>query len=462
MKQIILAGGGGSRLWPVSRNSFPKQFLHFGDKQSLLQKTVLRFYPAVAAKDILIVTNQDYYHLALKQLKSIDPAFEKQILVEPERKNTAPAIALAVKYFQEVLGVGEDESFLVSSADHVISPESTLLSVAREEESLVSKGHHLVFGIRPHKPETGYGYIKTGEPEGKNCLRVERFVEKPDLMTAQNYLLSGGYLWNAGMFLFHFGTFLKEMELHCPSITSLLQGTFQETIARFSEMPDLSIDYALLEKSQSILVAPLDITWSDVGSWDSVYDLLEKDTNKNVKVGNVLDVNTNNCLIMGDRRLISTIGLDDLIIIDTEDALLIGKKGESQAVKQLAAEIKRRGAKEASEHVVTQRPWGSFTVLEEGERFKIKRILVEPEQRLSLQKHYHRNEHWVVVKGTAKVTVGEKETFVHENESVYISKSQVHRLENPGKVPLEVIEVQVGEYVGEDDIVRIEDIYQRV
>lgn len=462
MKYVILAGGSGTRLWPFSRNAFPKQFLHFGDGESLLQKTIKRFYPAVAPKDILVVTNQAYYHLVKNQLCAVDPLFEQQILIEPEKKNTAPAICLAVKYLQEIQGMDQKECILVSSSDHIIAPEQVFLKAVSKGEEVVQNGHHLIFGIRPNKPEIGYGYIKSAETARPDINKVEQFVEKPDYPTAQSYLLSGEYLWNSGIFLFQAEAFLKEIAAFCPEITALSSGSFKEMISTFSEMPDISIDCALMERSKNTMVMPLDLSWSDVGSWDSVYDLLEKDKNHNVKIGNVVDIDTKNCLIMGDKRLISTIGLEDLLIIETEDALFIGKKGESQRVKHLVDELKKRQSTEPFEHLTSHRPWGTFTILEEGQRYKIKRIVVNPKQRLSLQMHYHRSEHWVVVKGTAKVTIGKDEQLVHENESVYVPKSQTHRLENPGKVPLELIEVQVGEYVGEDDIVRFEDIYQRV
>lgn len=459
MKYVILAGGSGTRLWPFSRSSFPKQFLHFGDGESLLQKTVKRYYPPVRSSDILIVTNQAYFHLVKNQLGSIDPAFEKQILVEPERKNTAPAIALAVKYLLE-MGAGREECFLVSSSDHIISPEKIFLEALKKGEEVAKEGRHVIFGIRPNKPETGYGYIKVHGDD--SICKVEEFVEKPDYSTAQKYLLSGQYLWNSGIFLFQIGAFLDEMAEFSPEIACLTSGSFRETVSQFSSMPDVSIDYALMEHSKNTMVMPLDLAWSDVGSWDSVYDLLNKDQYQNAKLGNVVDIETKNCLIMGGKRLISTIGLEDLLIIETEDALFIGKKGESQKVRSIVDELKKRNTKEPFEHLTSHRPWGKFTILEEGTRYKIKRIVVDPGQRLSLQKHYHRSEHWVVVKGTARVTIGQEERLVHENESVYVPKSGVHRLENPGKVPLELIEVQVGEYVGEDDIVRYEDIYGRV
>ncbi len=462
MKVVILAGGSGTRLWPFSRSSFPKQFLHFGDGQSLLQKTIKRFLPAVHPNDILVVTNQSYYHLVKTQITALDQRLENQILIEPEKKNTAPAICLAVKYIQEVLKADPTECILISSSDHIISPEDTFLKAIFQAETVARKGHHVIFGVRPHKPETGYGYIKANGDLDELAWQVEEFVEKPDYALAQTLLLSGSYLWNSGIFLFQIQTFLEEIQTHCPAISELLSGSFKELVARFYQMPDISIDFALMEKTNKTMVIPLNITWSDVGSWDSVYDVLEKDSNQNVKIGNVLDIDTKNCLIMGEKRLISTIGLEDLLVIETQDALFIGKKGESQRVKMLVEELKKQNASEPFDHLTSHRPWGSYTVLEEGIRYKIKRIVVDPNQRLSLQMHYHRSEHWIVVKGTAKVTIGNTEQLIHENESVYVPKSQVHRLENPGKVPLELIEVQVGEYVGEDDILRLEDIYNRV
>lgn len=340
MKHIILAGGSGTRLWPVSRNCYPKQFLQFGDGESLLQKTVKRFYPETSVENIIIVTGEAYLDLARSQLEAIHPSLAGQILVEPCKKNTAPAICLAIKYFQDVLKVGENECVLVSSADQFITPESKLLSTAFNGEKEVKKGKHLIFGIRPNKPETGYGYIKTKNKMDEDFNLVDQFVEKPDYPTAQLYLLSGNYLWNAGIFLFQIKAFFQDLYRHCPDIYSLLDGSFNDVYSRFSLMPNISIDYAFLEKSENLLVARLDVIWSDVGSWDSVYDLSQKDENQNVKIGNVLDIQTSGSLIMGKKRLISTVGLEDMIIVDTEDALYIGKKGKSQMVKDLVEKIK--------------------------------------------------------------------------------------------------------------------------
>ncbi len=461
MKIIILAGGSGTRLWPYSRSCFPKQFLHFGDQKSLLQKTIERFVGRYRYADLLIVTNQAYYHLVKTQVCEITPELENQILIEPERRNTAPAIALAIAYLQKIGVISLSETILVSSSDHFISPQEKFLDTIAKGETLAKKGNNVIFGIRPHKPEIGYGYIKAKRSLEPDIYEVDEFVEKPSLELAEQYLLDGHYLWNSGIFLFNVGTFMQEMQEHCPIISGKLQHPFEQCLAEFAEMPDISIDYALMEKSKKTVMIPLDVTWSDVGSWDSVYELLEKDENHNAKIGNVLDIDTHNCLIMGSKHLISTIGLKDLLVIETDDALFIGKKGESQRVKNLVDELKKRNAKEPFENLTSHRPWGKFTVLEEGIRYKIKRIVVDPGHRLSLQMHYHRSEHWIVVKGTAKVTIGDKEVLVHENESIYVPKSEVHRLENPGKVALELIEVQVGEYVGEDDIIRLDDIYGR-
>lgn len=462
MKIIILAGGSGSRLWPISRKSFPKQFLtFFEDQQSLLQKTLSRFLKCFKPQDLLIITNEAYLHLVKSQAKQVHPDLTQQILIEPKSKNTAPAIALAIKFLLERSQIQEREVVLISSSDHIISPEDEFLEKVKLAEQLAQKGSHVIFGIHPHKPETGYGYIQFKKSQA-GFFDVVSFKEKPDLETAQKYLLNGNYLWNSGIFAFQIQTLIKEMKLFCPSIGDQFEGSFQEMYQDFDNMPEESIDYVLMEKSQKIKVIPLHLTWSDVGSWDSVYEVLPKNAQGNVKMGNIVDIDTHNCLIMGDKRLIATIGLEDLLIIETDDAVFLGKKGESQRVKQLVDLVKKRHPKQIEEHRTIERPWGNYTILEEGERYKIKRIFVQPQQKLSLQMHYHRSEHWIVVKGTARVTVDENSSFLHENESIYVPKSTLHRLENPGKVPLEIIEVQVGEYVGEDDILRIEDIYGRV
>lgn len=462
MKVIILAGGKGTRLWPLSRESFPKQFLHFGDRLSLLQKTILRFSAAYSSEDIVILTNQNYYHIVCSQCKEIDSDFTYTILIEPESKNTAAAIALGAKYLQELKGVTEDDVFLVAPSDHLLHPESAFLSLLPLAEVHAKLGHILTFGVYPNAPETGYGYIKYIQEEQSDVCTVQAFIEKPSLDRAQSYLLSGDYLWNSGIFVFSMTTFWKELQLYAPAISDLFEGSFAQSVVRFSEAIDISIDHALLEKSQVVKVIPMHLSWSDVGSWDSVYASMEKDSASNVKVGNIIDIDTKNCLIFGGKRLISTIGLEDMLIIETSDALLVSKKGHSQKVKALVQQLTSNKMDQSIEHLTSHRPWGSYTILEEGYRYKIKKISVHPHQRLSLQLHYHRSEHWVVVRGTAKVRIGDEESILLENESIFVPKSKEHRLENPGKITLELIEVQVGEYVGEDDIVRIQDDYARV
>ncbi|MDP3013308.1 MAG: mannose-1-phosphate guanylyltransferase/mannose-6-phosphate isomerase, partial [Candidatus Subteraquimicrobiales bacterium] len=294
-----------------------------------------------------------------------------------------------------------------------------------------------------------------------NFFKVERFTEKPDVKTADRYINEGNYYWNSGMFAFSIGTMVEEFKKYAPEINKIAEMDFEGMTANFNQMPDISIDYAIMEKSDKVVMLPLDLYWNDIGSWDSLYDVLDKDENGNIKMGDILTLDTKNTLIIGNKRLISTIGLEDCLIVETDDAILIAKKGEAQKVRDVVNKLKNENRKEADEHVTTYRPWGSYTVLEEGPRYKIKRIVVNPQEKLSLQMHYHRSEHWVVVKGAAKVTIGDKEIYIHENESAYVPKSTSHRLENPGNDLLEIIEVQNGDYVGEDDIVRFEDVYGR-
>lgn len=445
-----MAGGSGTRLWPLSRKSLPKQFLKLGGQESLLQKTAKRLRGIAVAEDIFVITSADSFHEVAQELPQIP---RENIFIEPEQKNTAAAIALAMKMLIEKRGLSLDELVFVTPADHMISPEEKFWEAVKEGEKRALEGEIVTFGVFPSHPETGYGYIHA--KDGK----VEGFVEKPSLQKAQEYLLSGHYFWNSGMFLFSLKTMQSELQKYAPE---LALPSLEELLARFSALPKISIDYAVMEKSTHLAMVPLYLSWSDVGSWENVYELFEKDETQNVSYGNVMTLDTKGCLIFSQKRLIATVGVEDLMVIETGDALLVAKKGEGQKVKEVVEKLSGAGKPEAQTHLTTHRPWGLYTVLGEAERYKIKRIVVKPQEKLSLQLHYHRSEHWIVVSGTAKVTINDQEHLVHEGESIFVPKSAIHRVENPGKVILEIIEVQVGEYLGEDDIVRLEDIYGRL
>jgi len=467
MKALILAGGSGTRLWPLSRKNYPKQFLKINDDKSLLQQTIGRLLKVVKQEDIVVMTNSEYKYHVLTALNSLPlPIPVSNIILEPISKNTAPAIALGMRYCMERLGCKKDEVVFISPSDHIISPDERFVEYLILAEEIAKDGYIVTFGIKPGRPETGYGYIKTGNrlktADGRvEYYKAEKFTEKPDTKTAKRYIEEGNYYWNSGMFAFRIGTMIDEIKTYAEEIGRRLDAGFDDMVSDFKQMPDISIDYAVMERSDKVVMLPLDLYWNDIGSWDSLYDVLEKDEMGNIKKGNVISIDTQKSLIIGNKRLICTIGLEDCLIVETDDAILIAKKGEAQKVKYIVNELRGLDRKEADEHVTTYRPWGSYTVLEEGPRYKIKRITVNPQEKLSLQMHYHRSEHWVVVKGTAKVTIGGKEIFIHENESAFVPKSTLHRLENPGKVPLEIIEVQSGEYVGEDDIIRHDDVYGR-
>lgn len=486
MKALILAGGSGTRLWPLSRKNFPKQFLKLDGDRSLLRQTAERLSGVMAPEELIVLTNSDYKFHVMADLMPLfgNPQLNTQnsslntvfhMILEPLGRNTAPAIALGVKYCLERLGCDREEVIFVSPSDHIIRPVERFREYLRQAEEIAKKGFIVTFGIRPTRLETGYGYIKTSkqhevssmqsmsqEPGAMSALKVERFTEKPDAVTAAGYLSEGSYYWNSGMFAFSIGTIMEELEKYEPRISGMLEKSFDDMLSGFAHMPDISIDYAVMEKSDSVVTIPMDIYWNDIGSWDSLFDVLEKDEGANAKSGDVIAIDTKESMIIGDKRLIAAIGLEDCLIVETGDAVLIARRGHSQKVKELTNELKVRNRKEVSEHLTTYRPWGSYTILEEGERYKIKRIVVNPGEKLSLQKHHHRSEHWVVIKGAAKVTIDGREIFIHENESAYVPKSTLHKLENPGKVLLEIIEVQNGEYVGEDDIVRVDDVYGRI
>ena len=458
MTNIILCGGSGTRLWPISRTLMPKQFVKLFDDKSLFQLTVQR--NSKLCKSSFIVSNSEQYFLALDQLEELNIE-NNRYLLEPIGRNTAPAIALAC------MQLDFDEIVLVTPSDHLIKDEKEYEKVLKKAKEFASENKLVTFGINPTFAETGFGYIET-----VNEFDVKAFHEKPNFEIATSYLKAGNYYWNSGMFCFKAGVFLDELEKYSPEIyekSKIAFGNANNTnnLIRIkhedmANIPEDSIDYAVMEKSNIVKVIPSNISWSDVGSFDSLYEELPKDENNNTINDNHISIDSKNNLVYGVERKIATVDIEDLIIIDTGDALLISKKGSSQKVKKVVEKLKESNSQLHNIHLTGYRPWGSYTVLEESTGYKIKKIEVNPGKRLSLQKHFHRSEHWIVVSGTATVTVGDEKRLVRPNESTYIKAGELHRLENEGKIPVVLIEAQVGEYTGEDDIVRVEDDFSRV
>ncbi|MDH4318695.1 MAG: mannose-1-phosphate guanylyltransferase/mannose-6-phosphate isomerase [Desulfobulbaceae bacterium] len=465
LQPVILAGGTGSRLWPLSRELYPKQLINLTGEDSLLQTTLKRVSELPNCLSPIIVVGEEHRFLTKNQVEELGIFSEYHLLLEPIGRNTAPAISGAAFYAKKVNG-GEDVVLLVLPADHLIAKPLAFGAAVEKAMRLAGEGRLVTFGVAPDHPETGYGYILRGENN-----QVAKFVEKPDLATAQEYVASGRYFWNSGMFAFSVDTLLAEMELHSPDMIHKMaiaveNGKRDGVFFRFSmdammSCPSDSIDYAVMERTSKASVVEADMGWSDIGSWLALWEVAEKDAHGNVVTGDVILEDVENSLIRAGDTLVAAVGLRDTMIIETADAVLVAPISKSQDVKKVVARLKKSGRGEFQVHRTVFRPWGSFTTLELQERFQIKRISVKPRSKLSLQMHYHRHEHWVVVNGTALVTTDDREVLLHENQSVYIPAGTKHRLENPGTIPLELIEVQIGSYLGEDDIVRFDDDYGR-
>ncbi|WP_313400919.1 mannose-1-phosphate guanylyltransferase/mannose-6-phosphate isomerase [Stenotrophomonas sp.] len=460
---VILSGGSGTRLWPLSREAYPKQFLQLAGEHSMLQSTWLRVAD-VATQAPLVVANEAHRFVAAEQLQQVGTT-PSAILLEPVGRNTAPAIAAAAL---EARRNGDDPLLLVLPSDHLIRDVGQFHQAIEAAASIADQGKLVTFGIQPTAPETGYGYIKAVAGEGARA--IERFVEKPNLDTAQAYVASGEYYWNSGMFLFRASRYLEELQRLQPQILDACHAAWEKArrdsdfirldTDAFKASPSDSIDYAVMEKTADAAVVPLDAGWSDVGSWTALRDVSEQDANGNAHRGDVIAIDCHDTFAYGE-RLIAMVGLDDVIVVETDDAVLVGKSDRMQEVKDVVARLKADGRSEATWHRKVYRPWGAYDSIDHGDRFQVKRITVKPGGTLSLQMHHHRAEHWIVVSGTAEVTRGEEVLLLTENQSTYIPLGVTHRLRNPGKLPLELIEVQSGSYLGEDDIVRFEDTYGR-
>ncbi len=464
IQPVILAGGTGSRLWPLSRELYPKQLLQLIDETSLLQTTVLRVSQLIDVLPPLLVVGEEHRFVTRSQMGGLGLADSCNILLEPVGRNTAPAICGAVEYC--ALESDEDTVLLVLPADHLILRKASFQEAVNRAAELAAEGKIVTFGIEPQHPETGYGYIEQGEGDS-----VRSFREKPDLATAQSYLEQGNYFWNSGMFAFTIKTFRQEMENLAPEMLSAMKDSVADGVrddpffrldeAAMERCPSDSIDYALMEKTKRAAVVAADLDWSDIGSWHALWEVSAKDKDGNVHQGDVILKDTKNCLVRAESTLVATVGLEDTLVVETSDAVLVAPMSRSQDVKKIVTSLKKSKRSEFKVHRTVYRPWGSYTVLEEQPRYQIKRITVSPGSKLSLQMHHHRHEHWVVVSGTARITNGDDVFLLYENQSTYIPAGVNHRLENPGVIELELIEVQNGSYLGEDDIVRFEDDYGR-
>ncbi|WHH52223.1 mannose-1-phosphate guanylyltransferase/mannose-6-phosphate isomerase [Pseudomonas sp. Ap32] len=467
MIPVVLSGGSGSRLWPLSRAMHPKQFLSIGGEYSLFQSTLKRLAKIESISlTPIVVSNEDHRFLVAEQCRALGVT-PSAILLEPCGRNTAPAIAAAVV---KALSTGKDELLLVLPADHAIDNIEALQSAFEAGAIAANDGNIVTFGIVPNKPETGYGYIRVAE-KVHTTQPVEAFVEKPDFETAQGYLEDGRYYWNSGMFLFKASVMLEQLRTHAPLVLQSVEAALEAATndldftrlnsEAFGAAENISIDYAVMERSDKVAVLPLDAGWNDVGSWSAVWEIADKDTEGNATRGDVILEATRNAYVHAEHRMVSVLGLDNIVVVETADAVMVTSKDRAQDVKLLVDQIKKSNRPEATNHRKVYRPWGAYDSIDNGTRYQVKRITVAPGQKLSVQMHHHRAEHWIVVTGTAKVTIGDEDVLLTENQSTYIPVGVIHALENPGKIPLEMIEVQSGTYLGEDDIVRFEDRYGR-
>jgi mannose-1-phosphate guanylyltransferase/mannose-6-phosphate isomerase len=458
MYAVILCGGSGTRLWPLSRKNFPKQFLTLYSDKSLLQETYLRVRQIMPSNHIFFVTNEENLFNVVNQIRDVDASFEQShVLIEPASLNTAPAILYAVRYLTEEIGISEDAPIAFLPADHYIGNKDAFVAVLQKAGEKVGDAIGTI-GIAASKPETGYGYIKKGKMLD-GYAKADEFKEKPNRKTAEEYVTSGKYVWNSGMYIFNAKTFLSEIKKHSPELSAAATTTMDDFLESFATLPSLSIDNAVSEKSDKVIIFEGTFDWNDIGSFDSLAEIAE--TNDLIETRHI-EIDSKNVFVHStSNRLVATLGVEDLIVIENNDSILIQKRGRSEDVKKVVEKLKADGSKEVDQQLIGYRPWGRYEVLLDSPTHKVKKIIVYPGAKLSLQSHFHRAEHWVVVRGTAKIVNGETETYLSESESTYVPKTHKHRLENPGKEILEIIEVQTGTYLEEDDIVRYDDQYNR-
>ena len=469
MHAVIMAGGSGSRLWPASRGLYPKQFLPIAGDTTMLQETLARLH-GLSSKGCTVICNEEHRFIVAQQAQEASEKLSS-IILEPVGRNTAPAIALAAFDLLEQSSGESSPLVLVMAADHLIQDVPAFQAAVGVAAEQAGQGKLVTFGIVPESPHTGYGYIRRGAATGE-AYAVEEFVEKPDEATAQSYLDNGGYYWNSGMFMFAADAYLSELKQYRPDIYAACEQAYKENsrdvdflrvgAESFAACPDESVDYAVMEKTDRAVVVPLSAGWSDVGAWSSLWEVGDADEEGNVFSGDVISHSTRNSYVRSEHRLVATVGLEDIVVVESNDAILVADRNKVQDVKKIVEQLKASGRNEVLHHRHVHRPWGVYDSIDNGERYQVKRITVNPGAKLSVQMHHHRAEHWIVVSGTAKVTNGDKEILLTENQSTYIPVGVVHALENPGVIPLELIEVQSGSYLGEDDIVRFEDRYGRV